>query len=708
MADAHAGMTTPPALAAPKALVSRAATAWGALLVLTAIGAYVRLANLGALGFRWDEKYSSLAVKGILEHGIPELPSGMVYLRGGWLSYLMAASAQLLGHDELALRLPVALFGVAIIPAAFLLGRALFGVPVGLLTAALVAFSAWDVELARYARMYAPFAFFYVLTILAVWRYRVERESFAGGLLCIALALVAVSLHQLAYTLAAAFLFPVVLRGRILDEPARLVFPLAAAGTVAAAFLGWSGALGHFRELPAAAAAAAAAADPAAAAESAGIVQVAVQSLLGPLASALPDLPLVAALWQRAPALLVAFAVTAAAGVLLFLRRPAGAAQGGRPLDVALLAAIAVCAVLQLFNVALLALALLAFRKRAGLEALRVPDVRMGLAIVVIGFAAWLAAGLAFDLAGLAREGAARAVAGTMRAMLDFPHFFVFWGFANEWPLAAVPAALGALWAFDRAARPGPDPAAAFLLLTLGTILVCNGLFDTLYEIFRYNVPFSTFFFVFAALGVLRWCALLERVRRPSHRVLLLGTFALAALPFAYDVNPLRAFLITERGYRNDGALYRWFGLESYPDYQGPAAFVRAAAGPDDLIIAFDSREYYDYVGRLDYWLRSSGYESQSYEEDGRIRDLYLATPLVADLPTLESVLRLPDRTKWIVAADWLLEDAAPLSEDIKRFLRGHRDRVVYVGRDGATRVYRFGPSGMRWSDSASGSIGRQ
>ncbi|HEY8518636.1 MAG TPA: glycosyltransferase family 39 protein [Gammaproteobacteria bacterium] len=689
-------------MGSPRGVVSRAASAWGALLVLTAVGAYVRLANLGALGFRWDEKYSSLAVKGIVEHGIPQLPSGMVYLRGGWLSYLMAASAELFGHSELALRLPVALLGVATIPAAFLLGRALFGVHVGLLTAALVAFSPWDVELARYARMYAPFALFYVLTILAIWRYRVERESLAGGVLCIVLALVAVSLHQLAYTLAAAFLFPVLIRGRIFAEPARLAFPLAAAATVAAAFAIWSGLIGHYRELPAAAAA-----DPAAAAASVGLLQGVARSVLGPLASALPDLPLAAALWERAPALLVAFALTAAAGVVLFLRRPG--AERGRPLDVALLVAIAACSVLQLFNVALLALLLLAFRKRVGLDALRAPDVRMGLAILVIGFVVWLAAGLAFDLAGLRAQGAARAVAGTMRAMLDFPHFFVFWGFVNEWPLAAVPAALGVLWAFDRAARPQPDPAAAFLLLTFGTVLVLNGLFDTLYEIFRYNVPFSTFFFVFVALGVLRWNALLERVRRPrlatSRGVPLAGAVALAALVVAYDVNPLRAFLITERDYRSDGALYRWFGLESYPDYQGPAAFVRAAADGDDLIIAFDSREYYDYVGRLDYWLRSSGYEDQSYEEAGRIRDLYLSTPLVADLPTLESVLGVPDRTKWIIVADWLLGDGTALDEDIKRFLRNHRDRIVYVGRDGVTNVYRFDPPDARPGDAVSGSI---
>src|SRR5690606_16720785 len=113
----------------------------------------------GALGFRWDEDLSSLAVRAILDKGVPELPSGMVYLRGGVFLYLMAASASVLGFGELALRLPAALFGIATIPLAFLFGRALFGPRIGLVVAALIAISQWDIEFSRYARMYAPFTF---------------------------------------------------------------------------------------------------------------------------------------------------------------------------------------------------------------------------------------------------------------------------------------------------------------------------------------------------------------------------------------------------------------------------------------------------------------------------------------------------------------------------------------------------------------------
>ena len=90
--------------------VWRVAREWWALALIVAIGAYLRLAHLGALGFRWDEDLSGLAVRAILEKGVPELPSGMIYLRGGLFSHLMAASASVFGFSEFALRLPAALF----------------------------------------------------------------------------------------------------------------------------------------------------------------------------------------------------------------------------------------------------------------------------------------------------------------------------------------------------------------------------------------------------------------------------------------------------------------------------------------------------------------------------------------------------------------------------------------------------------------------
>ena len=43
-------------------------------------------------------------------------------------------------------------------------------------------------------------------------------------------------------------------------------------------------------------------------------------------------------------------------------------------------------------------------------------------------------------------------------------------------------------------------------------------------------------------------------------------------LVVAVDVNPLRSWLISQRGYQNDGVLYRFFSMERYPDFKTPVA----------------------------------------------------------------------------------------------------------------------------------------
>ncbi|HEX5421224.1 MAG TPA: glycosyltransferase family 39 protein, partial [Gammaproteobacteria bacterium] len=241
----------PQSASSGRAWAGSALWVWICLAALIGVGAYLRLAKLGHLGIHQDEDLSSLAVRAILQKGIPELPSGMVYLRGGPFLYAMAASAKLFGFDEFALRLPAALFGIAMIPLGYVFGRALFGVRVGLVVAALLAISMWDIEFSRYARMYAAFSFFYVLTIWCIWKFRVRSESLAGGMLCVLLATLTISLHQLGYTLAAAMFFPLILRGPgEWLKPRRLAFPICAALLIAAFFFAWGAVLDHLRMLP--------------------------------------------------------------------------------------------------------------------------------------------------------------------------------------------------------------------------------------------------------------------------------------------------------------------------------------------------------------------------------------------------------------------------------------------------------------------------
>jgi hypothetical protein len=653
----------------------RLAREWWALAVVVAVGAYLRLAHLGALGFRWDEDLSGLAVRAILEKGVPELPSGMLYLRGGVFSHLMAASASMFGFSEFALRLPAALFGIVLIVAAYLFGAALFGRVVGLVTAALLAVSFWDIDLARYARFYSAFSVLYVLTLYAIWQLRVKTQSTAGGVLCIALAVATMSLHDLAYSLALAFFFPLMLRGPVAwRSPREWLWPVTASAVLAAFYLAWNDYVLSSRTLPAAAADAAgsgAAADE-----------------LDRSFVALPDMPLLTGMLDREP-LFVPLLVLLAAGAAVLL----GSRLRSPLHERVLLALIAVCAAVQLFNLALIGALVLAFAKRTGLPSLRSGEVLAAVAVIGVAFVAWVAAVIALGIdVGPLTPLTARTV---VRELLDFPYFYVFWGFPNEWPLAAAVASVGALVAFHRSSRYG-DAAAGFALLALAGPLVGNALFSSPFELFRYNAAFNTLFFVFVALAFVHWRELVPawqptRLQPLRRRGAALGTVLLVVLATSYDLNPLRGWLALERAYSNDGALYRTFGVTAYSDFKTTADYVARHASPHDLIVTPDSREYYNYLGRVDYWLRSGRYDDQSYISHGKRRDLYVDTPLVATLPELEAALATPNRTKWVLASSSLLADAkAPVDPEIRAFLRDAEEQVVYVGLDRDRKVYRF------------------
>jgi hypothetical protein len=296
----------------------------------------------------------------------------------------------------------------------------------------------------------------------------------------------------------------------------------------------------------------------------------------------------------------------------------------------------------------------------------------------------------------------------SVRELLNYPHFFVFWGFPNEWMLLSIVASIGMLWAFEQVARPsgalaprpsGEPPAAStaaagFMLLALAVPLIANGLFATSFELFRYNASFDFLYFVFVALAFVHWRDVASELApglRFDGRAGLAVTAALVLLAVAVDLNPVRGVLAAKRDYVNDGWLYRVFELENYRDFKSTAAYVSEHAASEDLILTPDSREFYNYIGRVDYWLRSARYLDQSYERNGVRRDLYVDTPLLATHGDFQAVLDRPNRAKWVIASrDMLNNPNAPIAAETKAYLLSQESRIVYVGRDRDRTVYRF------------------
>src|SRR4051794_396264 len=144
----------------------------GAVTLLTVAALWIRLAGLqgwdGTLSV--DEARLALAARGVVQTGVPRLPSGWVYTRGLLATYITAPSLALLGETDFAARLTDVLEGAALIPVAYLLGREVAGRIGGLLVAALLMGHPSFVVWSRQAWFYALYVLLYAAALLCILR----------------------------------------------------------------------------------------------------------------------------------------------------------------------------------------------------------------------------------------------------------------------------------------------------------------------------------------------------------------------------------------------------------------------------------------------------------------------------------------------------------------------------------------------------------
>ncbi|MGH2584454.1 MAG: glycosyltransferase family 39 protein [Dehalococcoidia bacterium] len=131
--------------------------ALGIVLVTSTV---LRLAWLGSIpaGLSHDETAKGYDAWSVLHTGrdqygewFPIVFRAIGDQREALLPYLIVLSEAVLGPTDLAVRLPTALAGIALIGVLFLLGRELFDTRAGLIAAALLAVSPWHVQVSRLA-----------------------------------------------------------------------------------------------------------------------------------------------------------------------------------------------------------------------------------------------------------------------------------------------------------------------------------------------------------------------------------------------------------------------------------------------------------------------------------------------------------------------------------------------------------------------------
>ena len=176
------------------------ARAWNMVLGLGALAlAWASAADLFRAGYSPDEEFTLFAVRGIQQHGLPLLPSGLLYDRG--LLYSFAAwAASLTGIEVLpAARLVSAGAGLVVLALIAIELRRVATPAFTAVATALVAVSLPFWVSGTTARFYTPFLLAYLVALVLLARHTLAWRGLAALALAAACARWT---HELAFTLA--------------------------------------------------------------------------------------------------------------------------------------------------------------------------------------------------------------------------------------------------------------------------------------------------------------------------------------------------------------------------------------------------------------------------------------------------------------------------------------------------------------------------
>jgi hypothetical protein len=184
------------------------------LCILLLVGLGFRVAYLRNISLHVDEFISLLAIRGVLEHGYPLLPSGTLYEQALLFSYLEAVLLKVLGFEPLVGRALSVVLSLATVALLYYVGTKLFSTPVGLVAAALGALSSEAIAWGARVRMYSLLQFLVLLSIWFLWRGGTRQDGARYRWLAVLCYLGALFTHPVSVLLYAPLLLGVlVLKG---------------------------------------------------------------------------------------------------------------------------------------------------------------------------------------------------------------------------------------------------------------------------------------------------------------------------------------------------------------------------------------------------------------------------------------------------------------------------------------------------------------
>ncbi|MBK7105243.1 MAG: glycosyltransferase family 39 protein [Ignavibacteriae bacterium] len=130
---------------------------WSIISISVFLGTLIRFDDLGKWTLALDEYYIIKSSEFILEYGLPQFPSGGYYSRGILFQYLIALLLNFGVKAELAGRLFSVVANLLTIPPLYLISKKISNKLLAAIVIVIFSFSIWEIEFARFARMYTPF-----------------------------------------------------------------------------------------------------------------------------------------------------------------------------------------------------------------------------------------------------------------------------------------------------------------------------------------------------------------------------------------------------------------------------------------------------------------------------------------------------------------------------------------------------------------------
>jgi hypothetical protein len=618
---------------------------------------------LGVWPLALDEYFTVQSVDNIIQYGVPAFGCGGYYMRGLTLQYLIAPLFALGLTPEFASRLVPALCSFAVLPAVYFLGKRLSGVTVACLSVALLSLSLWEIEFARFARMYMPFQAIFVWYLLALHRVVVDRKASAYGWMWL-LSVVGALTWEGGLLLLVVNFVP----GLTKRAPSRARHLAVSAGLLLLGYLYHSV---NFR-------------------------------LMGARPAFPPDLPfdkggsgflmpplLASTLWAHpvwlAGALAVLLVSLAAVGKL--------ACESAPPRERLVWMALVALSLLNLFGCVLIALVLALLLGWIDIRRAWRRPFFIAIVPIAVNFAFWAAYALLthsgkqlFPTFGPGGELSKLAV-----VLFKYPN--VFDSILFPW-LAAVPrlttilfglTALAAVWAVLAGDGKRQDGLRLTLIVCL-LMAAMVGVVDTSFIRTRYTFFLLPALYLVVVTAVYALFVRLIRSRPKRGAVLALSMLALVGLTEDFGWAHMVHVDSAKWNYRLplDAAL----ALHYYPrlDYRTPAKFVNRRAGPKDTIITNGLAVAY-YLQHTDYVFRSFRLGAGQFATiscDAGQRERWTGSRLLYRFSDLFHVIDNAEGNVWIILN---VPFDQKLVKDVKT---QYPAKLLYHGRAGKIEVYKI------------------